>query len=115
MGTQDILRVFFYIHLFYCSLFLRHSNMRAREILALIADLQKLLLMFFTDRSKAVLLLWILSVILVSRLSLLYFHVCSLQPLVLFLAGLTSWFSCVRCFLFIWSLSHMLSRDRCGT
>ena len=33
-----------------------------------------------TDRSHAVLLLWILFVIYVSRLSLLYCRVCSLQP-----------------------------------
>ena len=29
--------------------------------------------------------------------------------------GLTSWLSCVCCFLVFLSLSHMMSRVRCGT
>ena len=29
--------------------------------------------------------------------------------------GLTSWLSCVLCFLVFLSLSHMVSRVRCGT
>ena len=57
----------------------------------------------FTHRSKAVLLLWILFVIYVSRLSLLYRLVCSLQPCDHLL---TSWLSCVWCFLELLSLSH---------
>ena len=68
----------------------------------------------FTDCSKAVLLLWIL-----------FCYLCFLFVMLscLFIAvlwspagkGLTSWLSCMWCFLAFLSLSHVVSWVRCGT
>ena len=71
---------------------------------------------FVTDRTKAVLLLWIIFVIYVSRVILLYCQLCSLQPWGhLLKKGLTSRLYCVWCFLVFLSLSIMVSRVECGT
>ena len=64
---------------------------------------------YFTDRSKAVLLLWIFLFIHIS--CLLFCLVCSLQHC----DHLLSLFSCVWCFLLFLSLSHVMSWVRCGT
>ena len=69
----------------------------------------------FSDRSKAVLLLWILFAIYVSCLSLLCCLVCSLRPVV------TCWeksdLLALLCVLFAYdlSLSRMVLRVRCGS
>ena len=71
---------------------------------------------FFTDRSKAVLLLWIL-------FCYLCFTVVFIILSCLFLAalwspagkGLTSWLSCLWFFLIFLSHSDMVSRVSCGT
>ena len=70
----------------------------------------------FTDHSKAVLLLWILFVTYVSCLFLLCCLVCSLQPCDHLLGKSWSLGSLVcDVLLCVLSLSHMVSRVRCGT
>ena len=59
------------------------------------------------------LLLWILFVIYVLCLSCCYVY--SLQHCVPAWKGLTSWHSCMWCFLVFLSLSHVVSWVRCGT
>ena len=71
------------------------------------------ILLFLTDRSKAVLLMWIICGIFVLCLSC--FCVCSLLPCGHLLAKGWPLGSCLWCLIVLLSLSHVVSWVRCGT